>query len=84
LPINIAENTTCNITKESSTAKLLKEAKLIIWDEAAMAKAAKRQGIEAVDRMFQDIMNCPLPFGGKVIVLGGDFRQVLPIAPKNT
>jgi len=67
--------------KESSTAELLRKAKVIIWDEVSMAK---RQAIEAVNRMLQDIMNCNLPFGGKVIVLGGDFRQVLPIAPKKT
>jgi len=29
-------------------------------------------------------MNYSLPFGEKVIVFGGDFRQLLPIAPKNT
>ena len=40
---------------------------------------------EAVDRTFRDIMGMvdPLlknkPFGGKVFVLGGDFRQILPV-----
>lgn len=29
--------------------------------------------------MLQDINECKLPFGGKVIIFGGDFRQVLPI-----
>jgi hypothetical protein len=23
-----------------------------------------------------------LPFGGKVVVFGGDFRQILPVIPK--
>ena len=45
---------------------------------------AKRQGIEAVDRVLQDIMNCSLPFGGKAIVFGGDSHHVLPVAPKKT
>ncbi|XP_015959923.1 uncharacterized protein LOC107483820 [Arachis duranensis] len=40
---------------------------------------------EALDRTLRDIMvsvsdrNKDLPFGGKVVVLGGDFRQVLPV-----
>ncbi|XP_016206524.1 uncharacterized protein LOC107646893 [Arachis ipaensis] len=46
--------------------------------------------LEALDRTFRDLMslNVPsardIPFGGKVIVLGGDFRQVLPVIPKRT
>ena len=36
---------------------------------------------EAVDRTFRDITGIEVPFGGKLIVLGGDFRQVLPVIP---
>jgi ATP-dependent DNA helicase PIF1 len=28
--------------------------------------------------------NNVLPFGGKVVVLGGDFRQILPVIPKGS
>lgn len=35
--------------------------------------------IEALDRGLQDIMKNEIPFGGKVIVFAGDFRQTLPI-----
>ena len=34
---------------------------------------------ETVDRCFQDIMQNKELFGGKVIVLCGDFRQILPV-----
>ncbi|GBM18863.1 hypothetical protein AVEN_137244-1 [Araneus ventricosus] len=36
----------------------------------------------AADRLLQDLTNCSLPFGGKVVLLGGDFRQVLPVVLK--
>ncbi|XP_015960692.1 uncharacterized protein LOC107484657 [Arachis duranensis] len=45
---------------------------------------------EVLDRTLLDIMvsvsdrNKDLPFGGKVVVLGGDFRQVLPVIPKGS
>ena len=29
-------------------------------------------------------MGCVMPFGGKVVVFGGDFRQVLPVVPRGT
>jgi hypothetical protein len=44
----------------------------------------KRQAVETLDRSLQDIMDCNEPFGGKVVVFGGDFRQVLPIVPRGT
>ncbi|GBN84932.1 hypothetical protein AVEN_265768-1 [Araneus ventricosus] len=36
--------------------------------------------LSAVDRLLRDLMNSDLPFGGKVFVLGGDWRQILPVA----
>jgi ATP-dependent DNA helicase PIF1 len=79
--ITLAENSTCSFGKQSGTAELLHRASLIIWDEAAMTR---RQAVECLDRSLQDIMNCSLPFGGKVMVFGGDFRQVLPMVPRGT
>eukprot|EP00267_Zea_mays_P053315 XP_020406428.1 uncharacterized protein LOC103652081 [Zea mays] len=69
-------------TKQSGTAELLRKASLIIWDEASMTK---RQAVEALDNSMRDIMGRPaLPFGGKTIVFGGDFRQVLPVVRKGS
>ncbi|KAL5726249.1 hypothetical protein ACHQM5_009304 [Ranunculus cassubicifolius] len=41
-----------------------------------------RYCVEAVDRTLQDIRNDPKPFGGITIVMGGDFRQTLPVITK--
>ncbi|CAJ2631977.1 unnamed protein product [Trifolium pratense] len=87
IPIQVDENSTCNIKQGSPIAELIVKAKLIIWDEAPMAH---KHCFEAVDRTFRDILrfcdsrNINLPFGGKVVVLGGDFRQILPVIPKGT
>ncbi|XP_015081280.1 uncharacterized protein LOC107024853 [Solanum pennellii] len=53
---------------------------MIIWD----APMARRQTIETVDKIFRGIMDIDKSFGGKVMVFGGDFRQVLPVVPKLT
>ncbi|XP_027770897.1 ATP-dependent DNA helicase PIF1-like [Solanum pennellii] len=81
IPLQTSESTMTNMSKQSGVAKLIRKAKVIIWDEAPMAK---RQTIETVDRSFRDIMDIDKPFGGKVMVFGGDFRQVLPVVPKST
>lgn len=44
----------------------------------------RRQAVETLDKSLQDIMGCIEPFGGKVMVFGGDFRQVLPVVPRGT
>ncbi|XP_010507054.1 PREDICTED: uncharacterized protein LOC104783615 [Camelina sativa] len=78
IPINPDDFTTCNINPTSDLAKMLKEASLIIWDEAPMMS---RYCFENLDRSLSDIMRNAdnKPFGGKVVVFGGDFRQVLPV-----
>ena len=40
---------------------------------------ANRINFEAVDEMLRDILGNELPFGGITVVLGGDFRQTLPV-----
>src|SRR6266542_1566298 len=82
IPIPIIETSTLNISKNSELADLIRMAKLIIWDEAPMAH---RYTFEAVDRTFKDLTdNSDEPFGGKIIVMGGDFRQILPVVIRGT
>ncbi|KAK9724458.1 hypothetical protein RND81_05G073600 [Saponaria officinalis] len=62
-------------------------AKLIIWDKAPMTH---KYSFEALDRSLKDVMrvvderNATEPFGGKVVVFGGNFRQTLPVVPKGS
>ncbi|XP_071724365.1 uncharacterized protein [Rutidosis leptorrhynchoides] len=81
IPLDIAEGLVCRINKQCSLATLIKECKLIIWDEAPMAK---RVAIEALNDQLQDLMDTREVFGGKIVVLGGDFRQTLPVVSKGT
>ena len=67
----------CNIPAQSEQAELLRRAKLIVWDEAP---TMNRWHLDAVDRCLRDIMGQPDKLmGGKVVVLGGDFRQCGPV-----
>ena len=81
LPIEFNNTSIGDISHNSITAKILREAKLIIWDEAPMAH---KEVLECVDRTLKDIMSNNEPFGGKIIVFSGDFRQILPVCPKSS
>ncbi len=58
-------------------AELVRKADLIIWDDAPMMR---RRAFEVVDRTLCDLMQLDDAqaidkiFGGKTVVLGGDFR----------
>ena len=79
LPCDFSETTYADIRRGSPLAHLIEQAKVIIWDEAPMAH---RHVMECLDRTFRDILENEQPFGGKKLVLSGDFRQVLPVIPR--
>uniref|UniRef100_A0A453GBS2 ATP-dependent DNA helicase n=1 Tax=Aegilops tauschii subsp. strangulata TaxID=200361 RepID=A0A453GBS2_AEGTS len=53
IPPSCDDGASCSFTKQSGTAKLLRMASLILWDEASMTK---RQAVEALDNSMRDIM----------------------------
>lgn len=69
LPININEESMCSISADSDLADLLRQTKLIIWDEAPMVH---RHCFEAFDRTMRDICRTDdgepsdKVFGGKI------------------
>jgi hypothetical protein len=67
---------TSSVSPRSGRAQLLREAKLIVWEEFPMANKA---AIECVDQLLQTLMQTTRPFGGKVFLALGDFRQVAPV-----
>lgn len=83
LPLNleITEHPTCNISRNSSMAKVLQKCKLIVWDECTMAH---KKSLEALNRTLQDLRHNGNLFGGAIILLAGDFRQTLPVIPRST
>ena len=82
IPLQTHQNSTCAISLQSDTAQLIQHAAIIVWDEISMVN---KFCIKALDRTLRDIMKAVDPaaqhvaFGGKTIVFGGDFRQILPV-----
>ncbi|PIA37121.1 hypothetical protein AQUCO_03100103v1, partial [Aquilegia coerulea] len=81
IPFEVLDDSVCSVTKQTIHAELFKRAKLIIWDEVPMQH---RFCVEAVDCTLRDIREIKEPFGGVTVVLGGDFKQTLPVITKGT
>lgn len=79
IPITIEGHSVCPLGMQTDAAQPIRAAQLIVWDEAPMAH---KHCFSAVDRLLKDPTKNHLPCGGKVIVMGGDFRQMLPVIPK--
>ncbi|KAL5138404.1 Replication protein A DNA-binding subunit C [Glycine soja] len=79
IPVPVFEDSTCNMHQGTQLAELLNQTSLIIWDEAPMAH---KFCFEALDHSLRDIIKHNSKdntiFGDKVMVFGGDFRQILP------
>ncbi len=76
IPIDLHDESTCNIIQQMKVAELVRKADMIIWDEAPMMH---RRAFEVVDRTLCNLMKLDDAqvtekiFGGKTMVLGGDF-----------
>jgi len=75
----------CYVPLNNPQAALIRATRLIVWDEAPMAH---KHVFEVVNRTFQHVMGVVDPtlkdmlFRGKVVVMGGDFRQILFVVPR--
>ena len=78
-PLAPAEDSMFNIPGQSTLTKLLRQAKILLIDEATMLH---RFQLEAMDRTLRDVLDDERPFAGKVLVLTGDFRQTLTVVPR--
>lgn len=79
LPLVIDECTVAGWPVDDARSQRVKQAAIIIWDEAPMSPKA---AFHAIDRFLRDLtQKADTPMGGKVVLLGGDFRQILPIVP---
>ena len=68
LPIPLLDTSTSYMKLSSDDAAIIREAKLLIWDECTMAPST---ALKAVDKLLKEIMQSSHPkFGNKTILLG--------------
>ena len=81
IPLDCQKYSPLTIKKQTALAELIRRCKIIIWDEAPMAH---KNILFWLDRQFRDIMGNNEPFGGKTLLLCGDFKQLPPVIPRGS
>lgn len=96
IPVDVMEDSVCNVSYQSRQAELFRRTDLIIWDEAVMQN---NLCFYAVNRMLQDVREAEgVLFGGITVLFAGEFalrlvhaidsagdlRQCLPVLPLAT
>lgn len=76
LPVPMLDTSISHIQHGIEKGKALVAADLIIIDEITMLN---KDGLRVINELLQRLMKNRLHFGGKAIVLSGDFRQTLPV-----
>uniref|UniRef100_A0A183CCM3 ATP-dependent DNA helicase n=1 Tax=Globodera pallida TaxID=36090 RepID=A0A183CCM3_GLOPA len=79
VPIDIDDDTMPMLDYESDPSKVLRALELLIIDEISIAD---KNVINYVDKLLRsiDVANQEKHFGGKIVVFGGDWKQLLPVA----
>jgi len=86
LPLETTPPVSCRVRSSTIHGRFIEAARVIIIDEAPMMH---KEQLEAIDRLCNELAGY-LPigsghyFGNKLTVISGDFRQTLPIVPKES
>ena len=74
IPIPTTSSSFCGV--KGAERELVRQCKLICYDEVSMVG---KDVADCLNRFLQDIMQSSEPFGGKVVIFLGDFKQLLPV-----
>lgn len=87
IPVPLTSRDIMALRPDSSVGQSIINSDIIIWDEISMISSAI---LEYVDNCFKLLMktvndDCKdMPFGGKLTVFGGDFKQTLPVLKRQS
>jgi ATP-dependent DNA helicase PIF1 len=74
IPIPANDGTICCFN--SDDRDVIRSAEVILYDECSMVH---HDVADTLERSLRDLMHDTRPFGGKVVVFMGDFKQLLPV-----
>jgi len=80
LDVPLTPESISRIKNNSKKADALREIDVFFLDEAPMLPKYGMENMDVLLRMLH--ANPDVPFGGVIMIFGGDFRQCLPVQPR--
>ncbi|TKR61952.1 hypothetical protein L596_025979 [Steinernema carpocapsae] len=74
--LTVGNSMQANVKATEKRGALLREASVLIVDEVS---TVSKNMLDEMDRKMRELTCVNAPFGGKIMLLGGDFRQILPV-----
>ena len=81
IPLNANNESTSLMNRNSDAANSLISCSLFVIDEVSMMDI---DSLCIIDSLLRELTGSDIPFGGKTVVFGGDFRQTLPIVVRGS
>ena len=78
IPIPCHEDSCSKHAMNSNDSKIIKESRIILIDEKSMMHYHL---LDLLNKYLQALMGNDKYMGGKIVILMGDFRQILPVIP---
>ena len=78
VPIPCNDDSSSKHALDSNDSKVIKESRIVLIDEISMMHFHL---LDLLDRYFKALMGNNLYMGGKIVLLMGAFRQILPVIP---
>lgn len=75
LPLRPVENSTCHIPRQGKLAQILRQTRLILWDEGPNSS---KDNFDCLQRSLLDVLGED-HYGKIIFICAGDFRQTLPV-----
>lgn len=80
VPNNVDSKTQPRLARDYNCAAILRASELIIIDEiSTLHKDVFNYVNRTLQYLYDGTSNATVPFAGKVVVIGGDWKQTLPV-----
>uniref|UniRef100_A0A0M3IH79 ATP-dependent DNA helicase n=1 Tax=Ascaris lumbricoides TaxID=6252 RepID=A0A0M3IH79_ASCLU len=84
LPSQLFHNSVSSVKADTPEAGTIRKSRLIIWNESCLLQSYALEAVDALLKDFTPYAKRNIAFGGHVVLLGDDWKQMLPVVEDGT
>lgn len=79
LPSQLFHNSVSSVQADTPEADTVRKSRLIIWNESCLLQSYALETVDALLKDFAPYAKRNIAFGGHIVLLGDDWKQMLPV-----